>query len=101
VVIAYNFDVYLEFVPTLYATTSPFGYYECEDAVINCYMVDELPLIQLANLEKQSFSLSVSLWFRRMQMEHGDDNCTSWYAMNEVLGRRFAAPQRIIYYQLV
>jgi hypothetical protein len=45
VVIAYNFDVYLEFVPTLYATTSPFGYYECEDAIINCYMVDELPLI--------------------------------------------------------
>ena len=89
---SYNFDIYLEFVPTLYATTSPSGYYEWEDAIIDCYMIGELPLIQLANLAKQSFSLSVSLWFRRMQLEHGDDYCTSWYAMEEVLRRRFVPP---------
>ena len=81
----YNFDIYLEFVPTLYATTSPCGYYEWEDAITDCYMIGELPLIQLANLAKQSFSLSVSLWFRRMQLEHGDDYSTSWYAMKEDL----------------
>jgi hypothetical protein len=82
--------IYLEFAPTLYATTSSSGYYEWEDAIINCYMIGELPLTQLANLAKQSFSLS--LWFRRMQREHGDDYCTSWYEMKEVLRRRFAPP---------
>jgi len=88
----YSFDIYLEFVPMLYATTSPSEYYEWEDAIIHCYSIGELPLNQLANLAKQSFSFSVSLWFRRMQMEHGDDYCTSWYAMKEVLRRRFAPP---------
>jgi hypothetical protein len=89
---AYNFDVYLEFVPTLYATTSSSEYYEWEDAIINYYIIGELPLTQLANLAKQSFSLPVSLWFRRMQRQHGDDYCTSWYKMKEVLRRRFAPP---------
>ena len=88
----YSFDVYLEFVPMLCATTSPSEYYEWEDAIINCYSIGELPLNQLANLAKRSFSISVSLWFRRMQLEHGDDYCTSWYAMKEALRRRFAPP---------
>jgi len=83
----YSFDIYLEFVPMLYATTSPSEYYEWEDAIINCYMIGELPLNQLANLAKQSFSLSVSLWLRRLQLDHGDDYCTSWYEMKEVLQR--------------
>ena len=81
----YNFDVYLEFVPTLYSRTSPSGYYEWEDAIINYYMIGELPLNQLANLAKHSFSLSVSLWLRRLQLKHGDDYCTSWYEMKEIL----------------
>jgi len=55
-------------------------------------MIGELPLNQLANLAKQNFSLSVSLWFQRLQLEHGDDYCTSWYEMKEVLRRRFAPP---------
>ena len=88
----YCFDVYLEFVPMLYATTSSSEYYEWEDAIINCYMIGELPLNQLANLAKQSFSLSVSLWLRRLQLDHGDEYCTSWYEMKEVLRRRFAPP---------
>ena len=50
---AYDFDVYLEFVPTLYSTTSRSEYYKWEDAIINCYMIGELPLDQLANLAKQ------------------------------------------------
>ena len=83
----YCFDVYLEFVPMLCATTSPSECYEWEDAIINCYMIGELPLNQLANLAKQSFSLSVSLWLRRLQLDHGDDYCTSWYEMKEVLQR--------------
>jgi len=53
----YSFDVYLEFVPMLCATTSPSEYYEWEDAIINCYSIGELPLNQLANLAKRSFSL--------------------------------------------
>ena len=69
---SYNFDIYLEFVPMLYSTTSPSEYYEWEDAIINCYMIGELPLIQLANLAKRSFSLSASLWLRRLQLDHGD-----------------------------
>ena len=81
----YYFDIYLEFVPMLFATTSPSEYYEWEDAIINCYMIGELPLNQLANLAKQNFSLSMSLWFQRLQLEHGDDYCTSWYEMKEVL----------------
>ena len=76
----------------LCATTSPSECYEWEDAIINCYMIGELPLNQLANLAKQSFSLSVSLWLRRLQLDHGDDYCTSWYEMKEVLRRRFAPP---------
>ena len=36
---AYDFDVYLEFEPTLFATASPSGYYEWDDAVTNCYMI--------------------------------------------------------------
>ena len=88
----YSFDIYLEFVLMLYATTSSSEYYEWEDAIINCYMIGELPLNQLANLAKQSFSLSVSLWLRRLQLDHGDDYCTSWYEMKEVLRRRFAPP---------
>ena len=80
-----SFDIYLEFVPMLYATTFPSEYYEWEDAIINCYMIGELPLNQLANLAKQSFSLSVSLWLRRLQLDHGDEYCTSWYEMKEIL----------------
>ena len=60
----------------MYPTTSPFGYYELEDAIINCYMIGELPVNQLANLAKQSFSLFVSLLLLRLQLDHGDDYCT-------------------------
>jgi hypothetical protein len=55
-------------------------------------MIGELPLNQLANFAKESFSLSVSLWLRRLQLEHGDDYCTSWYEMKEVLRRQYAPP---------
>ena len=74
---AYNLDIYLEFVPMLYATTSPLEYYKWEDAIINCYMIGELPLGMLANLAKQSFSPNVSLWLWSLRREHGDDYCTS------------------------
>ncbi|CAN6371480.1 unnamed protein product [Urochloa humidicola] len=90
-VMDYCFDIYLEFVPTLFPTTSSFGYYEWENAIINCYMIGELPLNLLVNLARQSFSLPVKLWFRRMQLEqHGPDHCTSWYETKEVLRHRFA-----------
>ena len=89
---SYDLDVYAEFVPTLYSTTSRSEYYKWEDAIINCYMIGELPLDQLANLAKQSFSPNVSLWLWSLRREHGDDYCTSWYEMKEVLRRRFAPP---------
>ena len=89
---SYDLDVYAEFVPTLYSTTSRSEYYKWEDTIINCYMIGELTLDQLANLEKQSFSPNVSLWLWSLRREHGDDYCTSWYEMKEVLRRRFAPP---------
>jgi len=55
-------DAYLEFVPMLYEAASPSEYYKWEDAIIDCYMIGELSLNPLANLARQSFSLSVSLW---------------------------------------
>jgi hypothetical protein len=55
-------------------------------------MIGELPLDQLANLAKQSFSPNVSLWLWSLRREHGDDYCTSWYEMKEVLRRRFVPP---------
>jgi len=89
---SYDLDVYAEFVPTLYSTTSRSEYYKWEDTIINCYMIGELTLEQLANLAKQSFSPNVSLWLWSLRREHGDDYCTSWYEMKEVLRRRFAPP---------
>ena len=89
---SHDLDVYAEFVPTLYSTTSRSEYYKLEDAIINCYMIGELPLDQLANLAKQSFSPNVSLWLWSLRREDGDDYCTSWYEMKEVLRRRFAPP---------
>ena len=89
---SYDLDVYAEFVPTLYSTTSRSQYYKWEDAIINCYMIGELTLDQLANLAKQSFSPNVKLWLWSLRQKHGDDYCTSWYEMKEVLRRRFAPP---------
>ena len=84
---SYDLDVYAEFVPTLYSTTSQSEYYKCEDEddIINCYMIGELPLDQLANLAKQSFSPNVKLWLWSLRQKHGDDYCTSWYEMKEIL----------------
>ena len=53
----YSFDIYLEFVPMLYATTSPSEYYEWEDAIIHCYSIGELPLNQLAKIWLNKASL--------------------------------------------
>lgn len=69
----------------LYATTSPSEYYKWENVMINCYMIGELSLNQVANLAKQSFSLSALLWLRRLQLEHGGDYCISWYEMKDIL----------------
>ena len=82
---SYDLDVYAEFVPTLYSTTSRSEYYKWEDTIINCYMIGELTLDQLANLANESFSPNVSLWLWSLRREHGDDYCTSWYEMKEVL----------------
>ena len=84
---SYDLDVYAEFVPTLYSTTSRSEYYKWEDTIINCYMIGELPLDQLANLAKHNFSPNVSLWLWSLQRGHGDVYCTSWYEMKEVLRR--------------
>ena len=85
-------DAYLEFVPMLYEAASPSEYYKWEDAIINFYITGDVPLNQLANLAKRGLSPSVFFWLWGLQREHGDDYCTSWYEMKEVLRRRFALP---------
>ena len=92
---SYDFDLYLKFVPTLYTTSSRSEYYEWEDDIEAFYRIGELPLNQLVNLAKQTFSFAVLLWWRQLQQDltyQGDNYCTSWAAMKSELRHRFDPP---------
>uniref|UniRef100_A0A0D9XYF2 Retrotransposon gag domain-containing protein n=1 Tax=Leersia perrieri TaxID=77586 RepID=A0A0D9XYF2_9ORYZ len=89
---SHDFDIYLEFVSTLYSTTSRSEYFMWEDAIVELYWIGELPLSQLVNLAKKTFSCAVSFWLRALlgELGNGDDYFISWYEMKEVLRHRFA-----------
>jgi hypothetical protein len=101
----YCLDRKAKLVPTLYAKSSLFEYYEWEDAILALYYSGELPSNQLVDLAKRTFSNHLWWWneFQQGLINHGDEPCTSWHDMRTVLEGKyefanedFSHPQKIV-----
>jgi hypothetical protein len=102
----YCLDRKAKFVLALSAKSSLSEYYEWEDSILVFYYSGELPLNQLVNLAKRTFSSH--LWqrwkeFQQALINHGDEPCTSWQDMRSVLEGKyefaievFSHPKKIV-----